>query len=268
MPLSTIWPIFALICLGYLLSRSGLPSAEFWPAAERINHFLLFPALLVASLADAPVFEHGILRLGTATIATCLAAAALLALFRRVRPMPAARFGPQLQGVIRFNTYIAVSLLAVLAGTEGVERAAIFIAVAVPVVNVLSIVALTDARAARSPLALVRTVLRNPLIIACIAGFALALTGIGLPSGTDRLGTLLGESSLPLGLLCIGAALKPRALQLYVSNLATVSLTRLLLMPVLAAATAKGVGLSGVEALVLIVFSAVPTAPSAYVLTR
>ena len=91
MLLITIWPIFALICLGYALARRGFPSAEFWPAAERINYFVLFPALLVSSLAKAPVDDPELLRLGAAAVVIILLAAAALALARRLRPMPAAR---------------------------------------------------------------------------------------------------------------------------------------------------------------------------------
>jgi len=93
----TIWPLFALICLGYLLARRGFPDPGFWPAAERINYFLLFPALLVSSLAHAPVRDPQVLRLGGAAVAIILFAALPLALMRRFHPMSAARFGPLLQ---------------------------------------------------------------------------------------------------------------------------------------------------------------------------
>jgi hypothetical protein len=43
---------------------------------------------------------------------------------------------------------------------------------------------------------------------------------------------------------------------------------RLLAMPALAALIGFAFGLDGAEALVLVVFSAIPTAPTAYVLTR
>ncbi|MCB1332842.1 MAG: AEC family transporter [Roseivivax sp.] len=268
MLLITIWPIFALICLGYALARRGFPSAEFWPAAERINYFVLFPALLVSSLAKAPVDDPELLRLGAAAVVIILLAAAALALARRLRPMPAARFGPVLQGVVRFNTYLGLSVVGTFAGPAGLERAAVYLAIAVPLVNVLSIMALTDASAARAPMALLRTVFRNPLILACLAGFALALAGVGLPLGTGSFLSLLGQGSLPLGLLCVGAALRPAALRQDMAGLAGVGALRLLAMPALAAAVAQGFGLSGTEALVLVVFSAIPTAPTSYVLTR
>lgn len=262
----TIWPLFALICLGFLLARRGFPDAGFWPAAERINYFILFPALLVSSLADAPLRDPEILRLGGAAIVTILAASALLALARRARGIPAARFGPALQGLIRFNTYLGLAITTSLAGSTGVERAAVYLAVAVPLVNVLSIMALTGGTAGIG--GLVRTVLRNPLILACLAGMALALSGIGLPWGTGRFLSLVGQGSLPLGLLCVGAALQPRALRQDIVTLAGNGALRLLAMPVLAAGVALLFGLEGPAALVLVVFSAMPTAPTAYVLTR
>lgn len=268
MLLVAIWPIFALICLGYVLARNGFPSPDFWPAAERINYFLLFPALLLSSLADAPLHDRAVPWLGAAAVVTILVAATILGLVRRLRPMPADRFGPVLQGVVRFNTYLALSILATLAGTEGVERAAVYIAVAVPVGNILAIIALTGAHVSHTPLALVRTIARNPLIIACLAGFALALGGIGLPAGSGSFLDLMGRASLPLGLLCVGAALQPAAMRRDLPGLTGTVLIRLLAMPALAAMVARILGLSGVEALVLITFSAVPTAPSSYVLTR
>lgn len=264
----TIWPLFALICLGYVLARRGFPDSGFWPAAERINYFVLFPALLLGSLADAPVRDPQVLRLGGAAVVIILIAALALSLTRRARPLPAARFGPVLQGTVRFNTYLGLAIIAILAGPLGVERAALYLAIAVPLVNVLSIIALTEAGRSRSVLVLLGTMARNPLILACLGGIALALTGWGLPYGTGRLLDLLAQASLPLGLLCVGAALQPDALRRDGPTLAVTGALRLVLMPLLAALVARVFGLNGVEALVLIVFSAIPTAPTAYVLTR
>ena len=264
----TIWPLFALICLGFALVRFGFTDAGFWAAAERVNYFLLFPALLLSSLANAPVRDPEVLRLGSAAVVIIVVAAAGLWLARLLHPVPSARFGPVLQGAVRFNTYLGLAIIAMLAGTPGVERAALYLAVAVPLVNVLSIIALTDAAMMRKPVLFARKVLGNPLILACLAGIALALSGIGLPFGTGRFLELLAQASLPLGLLCVGAALQPAALRLDMLTLAGIGALRLLVMPVLAAGIARLFGLGGTEALVLIVFSAIPTAPTAYVLTR
>lgn len=267
--LVTIWPIFGLICLGFVLTRVKFPDPAFWPAAEKINYFVLFPALLLSSLVDAPVHDPAVQSLGLAAVLTVLAAVGLLVVFRMLRPMRAARFGAVLQGVVRFNTYLGLAVVAGLGGgAAAVDRAAVFLAVAVPLVNVLSIMALSDRGAGRGLITIVATVLRNPLILACVAGIALALMGVGLPWGTDKFLSLIAQGSLPLGLLCVGAALRPASLR---GDLVALVLTggfRLLAMPVLAAVIGRLAGLGQAELLVLVVFCAVPTAPTSYVLTR
>ena len=115
---------------------------------------------------------------------------------------------------------------------------------------------------------MLRTIARNPLILACLVGIVLALTGWGLPFGTGRFLELIAQASLPLGLFCVGAALQPTTLHRDGLTLAATGALRLLLMPLLAALIARAFGLSGIEALVLVVFSAIPTAPSSYVLTQ
>lgn len=265
--LATIWPIFALICLGFALARAGWPSAEFWGAAERLNYWLLFPALLVGSLAAAPVAQaRDVLGPAGAGGLTILVAAGALWALRLVRPVPSARFGAALQGVIRFNTYLGLAIMGSLAGPAGLEQAALYLAVAVPLVNILSIVALRQ-RGGQTG-ALLRAMIGNPLILACALGLALALTGAGLPGGADRLVALLAQGSLPLGLLCVGAALRPAALGRDWLALSLVSGLRLVAMPFLAAGVAQLLGLGQGATLVLVVFSAIPTAPTAYVLTR
>ena len=47
--LLALWPLFAMIVAGYWLRLREFPSESFWPGAERLNYFILFPALLFSS---------------------------------------------------------------------------------------------------------------------------------------------------------------------------------------------------------------------------
>ena len=58
--LYSLWPLFALIVGGYALRRWDFPGEAFWPAAERLNYFILFPALLFSNLATAPLDDPGL----------------------------------------------------------------------------------------------------------------------------------------------------------------------------------------------------------------
>ncbi|AHL77260.1 transporter [Stutzerimonas stutzeri] len=265
--LLALWPLFALIIAGYFLRLRDFPSESFWPGAERINYFVLFPALLFSSLATAPLNNPALPHLAGAVMLGLGLAWAGLLLLKRVRGWPAARFGAFAQGALRFNTYLGLAAVGSLFGKEGLALAALMLALMVPTVNVMSVWALTAERGV-SVRSLLLPILKNPLILACLAGALVNLAGLGLPGGTDRLLSLLAAASLPLGLLCVGAALKPRELGGEIPALGWNSALRLLAVPLLAFAVARLVHLPAMETTILVLFFALPTAPTAYVLTR
>ena len=265
--LLALWPLFALIVAGYFMHLHGFPNEAFWPGAERINYFILFPALLFSSLASAPLDNPALPRLAAAVMLALGLAWLALLLLRRLRGWPAGRFGAIAQGTLRFNTYLGLAAVGSLYGSEGLALAALMLALMVPTVNVMSVWALTAERGV-SPRALLLPIARNPLILACLAGALVNFSGLGLPGGSDRLLGLLAAASLPLGLLCVGAALKPRELGGEVPALGWNSAVRLLAVPLLAYAVARTLGLPGMETVILVLFFALPTAPTAYVLTR
>ncbi|WP_373386677.1 AEC family transporter [Pseudomonas alcaligenes] len=265
--LQTLWPLFALILGGLALRRWNFPGEAFWPAAERLNYFILFPALLLSSLASAPLDNPALPRLALAVLLGLGGAWLGLLLVRRLRGWPAARFGALTQGILRFNTYLGLAVVGSLYGQAGLVLAALLLALLVPAVNLLSVWSLTAERGV-SARSLLLPVLKNPLILACLGGVAINLAGLGLPGGSDRLLGLLAAASLPLGLLCVGAALRPQELRGEQAALAWNCALRLLAMPALAWLVARLLHLPALESALLVLFFALPTAPTAYVLTR
>jgi malonate transporter and related proteins len=265
--LTTLWPLFILIAAGFTMQRRGFPNPAFWPGAERFNYFVLFPALLFNSLSTAPLGNPALPRL-LAAVALVLAfcCAGLLAA-RRLQRWPAARFGVLLQGTLRFNTYLGLAAVGGLYGKDGLLLAAVILAIIVPAVNVLSVWALS-AGAHTNSKSLAILIAKNPLILSCLGGALLNLSGFELKWGIDRLVTLLANTSLPLGLLSVGAALKPGELHGEIGTLVASSLTRLLAVPAVALICAHFLKLPAIENSILVLFFALPTAPTAYVLTR
>lgn len=265
--LASLWPLFALILAGHVLRRCGFPSAEFWPGAERLNYFILFPALLFNSLAEAPLDSAALPRVMLALGLVYTAAWLLLLVLRRLRGWPASRFGVLVQGSLRFNTYIGLATVAALFGSEGLALFAVLLALSVPLVNILSVHALT-AQGAVSVRSWLIALLKNPLILACLLGGAFNLAGGSLGGGLDSLLGLLAAASLPLGLLCVGAALEPRNLLGETGTLLVNSLVRLLVIPASAWLLISLLGMPAMETAILVLFFALPCAPTAYVLTR
>ncbi|MER1947174.1 AEC family transporter [Stutzerimonas stutzeri] len=265
--LLALWPLFALIVAGYFLRLRAFPSEEFWPGAERINYFVLFPALLFSSLATAPLDNPALPQLAGAVMLGLGLAWVGLLIAKRLRGWSVGRFGAITQGVLRFNTYLGLAAVGSLFGKEGLALAALMLALMVPTVNVMSVWALTAERGV-SVRGLLLPIAKNPLILACLTGALVNLSGLELPGGTDRLLGLLAAASLPLGLLCVGAALKPQELGGEIPALGWNCAVRLLAVPLLAYGVAVVLGLPAMETTILVLFFALPTAPTAYVLTR
>ncbi|HGN1705083.1 TPA: AEC family transporter [Providencia rettgeri] len=265
--LLVLWPLFALIAMGFVLRRTSLFSTDFWPSAEKLNYFILFPALLINSLASAPLDNPKLPFLASAIFCVLGGSSLLVLLSKYLFKITIPRFGAYIQGVTRFNTYLGLAIIADLFGKEGIAIAAVIMAILVPSCNVIAVFSLTsDKKISLKQILL--PIIKNPLIISCLVGIVLNLSPIGLPFGSEQLLKLLSAASLPLGLICIGAALQTTTLRKEFQPLMVSTLIRLLAMPVLAASIAHSFSLPELETVLLVIFFAIPTAPTAYILTR
>jgi malonate transporter len=268
--LGSLLPIFALIVLGALFRATDFLDAGFWRPAEKLTYFILLPALLIDNLATSdlaglPLYGPGLIIVVSLVVMTGL----LLALRRPIAPS-GPEFTSVLQGAIRFNSYIGLAAASALYGKPGLTVAAIAILALVPVGNTISVLALARYGSGQTPTAwaTVRAVIGNPLIVACLLGAALGLTRIGLPLGTAPLLRILGTAALPLGLLAVGAALDFASFRANPREIAASVAAKLVVVPMLSWGSGRLLGIGGVALAVTILFQALPTAPSSYIMAR
>lgn len=267
--LTALWPVFALLVIGYLARRYDFPGAAFWPPAEKATYFVLFPSLLVSRLSQADLASVQSSLLVTAVLSMLLILSLLVLLVRPLLGVGNAQFTSVYQGSLRFNTYVALAVSAALMPEQGVVLAAVMTAVMIPTLNLLCVLVFAWFGESRPTLkGVLKTLSRNPLILACLFGIALNLSGIGLPAPARPVLGLLGGMALPLGLLAVGAALNLRVLKHSGPAVIAASLFKLLICPLIAFALARLFGLSEPAALVLLIFASVPTATAAYILAR
>jgi malonate transporter len=264
-------PVFALIALGFLLKAAVFQSDHFWEPVEKLTYYILFPALLVLSMAQARVSGPVVVPL-IAVLATIMAG---LSAFLAIVVRPLLRIdGPTLsavvQGSVRFNTYVGLAAAAALFGRPGTALLAIVLAVLIPLSNVLSVIALTRHGAGGAPSwgGTIRELVTNPLIIASAIGLALSVTDTPLPSFAVPVLDSLGRASLALGLLAVGAGLRLGSLASGSAALAVSTLLKLVVSPALAWLGCRALDLDPLATAIAVLFAALPPAPSAYILTR
>ncbi|MDI9850001.1 AEC family transporter [Rhodoblastus sp. 17X3] len=267
--LMALAPIALLIGLGSWLRRHGLLAETFWPQAERLGYYVLLPSLFFDGLATAQLGGAPIRDLAATLIVSTLAVAALIVVCRPLMPLSGPAFTSVFQGGVRFNNYVGVTLAAGLFGAQGVALAAVCNAAIVPTVNVLCV--LVFARHGETQLearAILRQILINPLVVACSGGIALQTLGLRLPAALEPALKALGAASLPLGLMCVGAALDFSATRRWMGPVVLSSAAKFMAMPIATIATANALGLHGPAFTTALLFQALPTASSAYILAR
>ena len=274
-------PIFLLIALGLFLRRQGFASEEFFRNLNRLIYWIALPALLFTKTATAlPQLEAavGIIIALLAGMVVCIVVGYLLAWRFGLEQRATASF---VQGAYRGNIAfvgLPVALYALAAvgqGTPEVEALVLLaLAPVIPVYNVAAVIVLSGAtpaeeRHGRQQIAAVlRSIATNPLIIACLAGLAVAYSGLRLPEALTSTLNLLGEIALPGALLAMGAGLRLRALRAGGAVATAASLVKVLVAPLAGYLVARLLGLTGPPLLIAMLLLAMPTAVASYVMAQ
>ena len=257
-----LFPDFALIFLGALLKRYARFDLLFWSGLERMVYFVLFPSLLFASTSTAKLDFDATAGL----VAACLAAMATgVVLGHLARPM----FGPEpvvfasgVQCTYRFNSYIALALAGRLGGSDGVALMAVALGIRVPIANALAVYTLARHGKAN----VFGEMLRNPLIIATVGGLLINAIGIHLPEPILATLQRLGAASIALGLITVGAGLRLTGAIVERPTLAWFIAVKLLAAPAVVFVLVTWLHLPPLQREIAILFAALPSASSAYIL--
>lgn len=268
--LGALLPIFAVILSGYAFRRVRFPGDEFWPYAEQFTYFVLFPALLLQKTATAALDVRTIGPLVAVLYAAVLAMTGLLLLIRPWRTFGAKAFTSFYQGSIRFNTYVGLSAAYALFGNQGLTLAAVVIAVLIPLINTLCVTILVvfSDSGRKNWRTVLSAVIRNPLIISCVAGILLNVSGIGLHRVVSDTLLLFGRASLPLGLIALGAGLDLASVRASRNIIVYNCGLKLLVLPLLMWTASLALNIPAEAAAIAVLFAALPGSPTSYILSR
>ncbi|MBC7573435.1 MAG: AEC family transporter [Herminiimonas sp.] len=259
--LSILLPDFLLIVLGFVLYRRAGWGLEFWTGLEKLVYFVLFPSLLFYATSRTPFdFSQSGRLLQTALLTTAagIALGWLAKPLFKVGPMV---FESAVQTAFRFNSYIALAVASRLAGDAGTALMALIIGFAVPICNMAAVHALAHRKGG-----LGMALAKNPLLVATVSGVLCNLAGLHLPEIANATLSRLGNASIALGLITVGAGLRgndtarPNGIAAYFIGV------KLLVLPAIAYFVGRWLQLPPLHLQLAVMFCALPTASSAYVL--
>ena len=255
-------PDFLLIALGFVLCRQTALDRPVWDAAERLVYYLLFPVLLFNSILKSPLQPAQTLSLAAASLAVTATGIGAAFAIGRWPGIDARRHASGAQTAYRFNSFIALALAERLGGPSGLAWMALCIALSVPLANVAAVWPL----ARHGGHSYGRELLRNPLILSTLAGLLANAAGLKFPDAVSTTLQRIGLAALPLGLMATGAGLRVGGLKASPGLAAALMAVRHALLPALAIGLTAVLALPPEQRLIVVLFAALPTASSAYVL--
>jgi malonate transporter len=261
-----LFPDFSLIVCGYLLCRFTALDRKVWEPIEILVYYFLFPVMLFYAMVKSPLdwastssLMGAGLSLGVAGIALSYSLPHWPWIGRHIdRRLHAgsAQIG------FRFNSFIALALADKVAGPEGLVLIAVLIGVCVPLFNIGAVWPM----ARGGKMGFGRELRRNPLIIATASGLVANLLGFSMPEWIAPTVNRIGQASLAMGLMAAGAGMQLSSLAQAKTLGGLVLGVKHVAMPLIAVGVALLFGLSHTQTTVLLMFSALPTASSCYVL--
>lgn len=257
-----ILPDCLLILLGWSLKNKWNFTAEFFTGLEKLVYFVLFPALMIRSLTHSPISFGKASDLFFICLLLALIGLALTVLVKWLIHPPAKSLASSSQCAYRFNTYIGLSLAPAIATEQSLAVMAILIGFSVPIVNIIAVNSMAKQQG-NNPF---KEVLKNPLVLSTIVGLILNFSGVHIPQVADAILDKLSRSSIPLGLICVGAALILRSGTQQASLLSWIVSIRLGIMPIIGIVLCLLFGLAPISAQTVVLFTALPTASAAYIL--
>ena len=267
--LRSVAVVFTLVALGCVLRRRGYRQPDFWATLDSLTYHVLMPSMLFYKIATADLNGAGPPMQGVGLVfGGFCAILALCAALQLAFAWEPARFSCVFQGSLRYNTYIFLGIVVALYGEAGLVVAALVMAVMIPVLNVacVAMFALCVRQGAFSWTGALKTVAGNPLILACLLGAG--ANALNLPSGLFEPLRILGTAAVVCGLLSVGAGLQFRDLAHLKSEFYASAALKLVVYPALVLAGAHLAGLPPVVAGVCVLYAAMPTAPTSYILAR
>ena len=176
------------------------------------------------------------------------------------------RKGVVIQGLYRSNfVIIGMPIAMSLIDAPDYGPVAVLLAVVVPIFNVFAVITLETFNGEKvSRKKLLIDILKNPLIIGCLAGLFCLVCRIQLPAFVDKAVADLAKAASPLMLFLLGASFRFNSIRNQVRELAAVCIGRLLVIPGIFLSLAALLGFRGLDFVALLGVFASCTAVSSF----
>ena len=274
--LNSTMPLFFVMLLGYVLYHKNFINDNFVAQANKFVFYIALPVQLFKDLGTTDIkasFDGKyVLFCFIATLSSILVIWVLAKLLLKNKAI----VGEFVQACYRSSAAIlGAAFLQNIYGSAGMSG--LMILGSVPLYNVFAVLILTlecpsteqqNGKLADKLKKSLKGIVKNPILIGIVAGFAYSLTGLPMPTiMTKTLSSVSGLTS-PLALLTIGAGFKGKQALGYLRSTIVATLTKLMVLPAVFLPLAVAMGFHDEKLVALLVMLGSITTPAGYVMAK
>ncbi len=271
-----VLPIFLIAFIGAFIKRRWIVSEDFWRGLEKLSFYLLFPAVLFINVYKLDLNSWDFIRLLLALVASHLIMVMIAIYYQKKEHYEKIQFTSFFQGSTRYNNYIFFALGSALFGSEGLSVISVISPYMIVLTNITSVMCFVhyvpqkngSSSKQRGLFVMLRTIGTNPFVLASITAFLFNYLQIDLNKGIAKTIENLSNSALTIGILIVGSSLKLNIHPQNMKLVTTASLLKLVVTPIITSVLLWVMAISGIAKAIGILFSCLPCATSAYILSR
>ncbi|MBL4601325.1 MAG: hypothetical protein JKY84_01125 [Emcibacteraceae bacterium] len=265
-----IAPIFLIILLGNILKSFLITDEDVWNHLNKLAYWVLFPCLLFnkTSVIDFAGIEIGALSL--TVISGFSLAVAFCFIVSKLAGLSAPTITSVIQGGGRHNAFLALAIISQLYGEQGAMLGAIIIAVLVTFTNIVVNISMTVILNTKGGgiIRILSDLKRNPFIFAIAVGALFNLLGLGNLPILHTLTLSIGETTLTIALLCVGAGLRMKGFGEKIIPTFIALVGKFIIFPLTVYLMANFFALPPVMTMAAMIFAVSPTGAASYPLAK
>jgi malonate transporter and related proteins len=268
-----ILPVFAVIITGWFVGYTGYLSRTLSDALIHFAYNVAMPALLIVTIAQEPgrslINWRFLAAFGGGSLLCFLLVFGVMSV-RSSRSL-ASRTMHGMAASMTNTGFVALPVLVAIYGQRAVLPAAIatvFVAVVMfPVAVILLELGQREAHGSHTaPMATVKSVVLNPLVISTLIGMLWSVLDLRMPGSVTAYLSIFAGALTPCALFAIGLGLSIDGLRANVKQATLLSVVKLVIMPLMVYGLSRSLGLDPLYTIAAVICAAVPTAKTAYIL--
>ena len=263
---NAVIPSAIYLIIGIILKVTGVMKDEDVKKFTHVVFVTLYPFIMFDNLYGKNIAENMDVKLGLyAVIFTALQFAASWIFVCIIEKSNYER-GAMIQALYRSNYVLMGFPIAVnLFGKGNITAVAIIMMLVVPFYNISAVILFETFRGGKVDLMqMLKRILTNPIIDGGIAAFIVMMLGINLPQPiVNTIGTL-SDSTAPIAMILLGAALNIKGFSSDRRRIAICTIGKLVVFPAIGIAGAVLLGIRDVQLIAVTLMVAAPVALASY----